>query len=338
MPLTTDDPGPAHDHLRPELPGRPGGRRRSSTRPWPTPTCSGAVAARRRSPAPFNRAKLAERHDREPRRRVDAGQPGRRGAAVGDRAAGVRRRADRVHEPGRSARRTWSATAPAATRRADLQAGRRRAAVRQHAGQHEADRRADQDGARAAVAARPVRRGRSCGSASPTGFTLHLRPGRSGRLSRITGDVARRRADRPRPTSYSVTVNSFLASGGDNFRELRQRHEQARHRQGRPAGDGRLHGGHRQHGRPDYTQRAVGVHFGDRRAGRVRRRVTRWRSTLSSLAFIDRGRHQGQPRRRSSSAAPRSARSRRQHHRHRHLRRVRQGERVVHAAGRAARR
>ena len=43
-------------------------------------------------------------------------------------------------------------------------------------------------------------------------------------------------------TSYSVTVNSFLAAGGDNFRGFTSGHGQARHGQGRPAGDGRLHG------------------------------------------------------------------------------------------------
>ena len=49
-------------------------------------------------------------------------------------------------------------------------------------------------------------------------------------------------------TVYSVTVNSFLSTGGDNFLELEQRDEQAGHRQDRPAGDGRLHERVREHG------------------------------------------------------------------------------------------
>ena len=65
---------------------------------------------------PFNRAKLANGTDREPRRRVHPRQPRRRGPALGDRAAGVRCGADRLHEPRRTARRTWSATRQRATR------------------------------------------------------------------------------------------------------------------------------------------------------------------------------------------------------------------------------
>ena len=40
--------------------------------------------------------------------------------------------------------------------------------------------------------------------------------------------------------TYSVGVNSFLASGGDNFFDLAAGHEQGRQRQGRPRVDGRL--------------------------------------------------------------------------------------------------
>ena len=153
-------------------------------------------------------------------------------------------------------------------RDADLQAGRRRPAVRQHAGQHGPHRRADQDGARAAVAATPgtCRRGRSCGwasrRASPTPTT---RRGAEGVADHR--HVARRRADRPGRDSYSVTVNSFLAAGGDNFGAFAERHRQARHRQGRPAGDGRLHGRVR---RPSATRSPV-----DYSPARGRRRVPR---------------------------------------------------------------
>ena len=61
----------------------------------------------------------------------------------------------------------------------------------------------------------PGRRGRSCGwaspRASPTPTTRRPPPG-----SRITAMWLDGDADRPGDT-YSVTVNSFLASGGDNF-------------------------------------------------------------------------------------------------------------------------
>ena len=65
-------------------------------------------------------------------------------------------------------------------------------------------------------------------------------------------------------TAYSVTVNSFLASGGDNFLELNNgTHKQDTGTDG-PAGDGRVHGGVRQRGqsgRPSYAQNGVGVTF-----------------------------------------------------------------------------
>ena len=47
-------------------------------------------------------------------------------------------------------------------------------------------------------------------------------------------------------STYSVTVNSFLAAGGDNFPALAGGHQQAGHGHDRPAGDGRLHGRVRQ--------------------------------------------------------------------------------------------
>ena len=167
---------------------------------------------RRRSTGPSS----ADGTDREPRWRVDAGQPGRRGAAVGDRDAGVGAAQIAFMNPGGLRADMVGTGTGAYPRDADLQAGRRRAAVRQHAGQHGPDRRADQDGARAAVAAGRRRRGRSCGSvrprASPTPTTRRRR-----RASRITRHVARRRRRSTRRTTYSVTVNSFLAAGGDNF-------------------------------------------------------------------------------------------------------------------------
>ena len=99
-------------------------------------------------------------------------------------------------------------------------------------------------------------------------------------------------------TSYSVTVNSFLASGGDNFRAFAQGTQQARHRQGRPAGDGRLHGRVRQPAEGDaplavdFTQRSVGVDF----PAALRRRTQPGDTStfnLSSLAFSTAGRPEG---------------------------------------------
>ena len=57
--------------------------------------------------------------------------------------------------------------------------------------------------------------GRSCGSASPKGFTYTYDPAAAAG-SRITQMWLNGAAIDPAAT-YSVTVNSFLASGGDNF-------------------------------------------------------------------------------------------------------------------------
>ena len=84
--------------------------------------------------------------------------------------------------------------------------------------------------------------GRSCAWALSEGFTLHLRPDAAASGDRITGMWLDGEADRRGDQTYSVTVNSFLATGGDNFFELANGTEQAGHRQDRPAGDGRLHG------------------------------------------------------------------------------------------------
>ena len=141
--------------------------------------------------------------------------------------------------------------------------------------------------------------------------------------------VAGRRADRP-DTSYSVTVNSFLAAGGDNFRELANG-TTSRHRQDRPRSDGRLHGTFAATpacGR--LPQRAVGVAFP------AARRPTyepgrRWRSASGP----------GRCRTPTTSRTPRSwsrwaARSgpsRRQHDRDRPVRPVRHRVGVGAAAG-----
>ena len=130
------------------------------------------------------------------------------------RVAHRRLGADRLHEPGRPAGGHGRQQHDLPDH-ADLQAGGQRPAVRQHAGQPEADRRADQDGAGAAVAAGRARRGRSCGWASPRASptpTTHGRRPAAG--SPPCGSTA---AAIDPAASYSVTVNSFLAAGGDNF-------------------------------------------------------------------------------------------------------------------------
>ena len=98
------------------------------------------------------------------------------------------------------------------------QAGRQRPAVRQHPGEHGPDGCADQGDPGAAVAAR------RCFSSVPAtryvrGLHVHLRPGQAAGLPdhRACGSTA---TPIGLATTYSVTVNSFLASGGDNFTTL----------------------------------------------------------------------------------------------------------------------
>ena len=117
------------------------------------------------------------------------------------------------------------------------------------------------------------------------GLHLHLRrrPGAEG--NRITGMWLNGKAI-DAGTTYSVTVNSFLASGGDNFRGLHQGHRQAGHRQGRPAGDGGLHGRQREDDPlpVDQQQHFVGYHLarGRPRFYRIGQNVD---LSLSSLAM-----------------------------------------------------
>ena len=170
----------------------------------------------------FRRAKFDQRHLGEPWWRVDARQPGRGGPALGHPQPGVGLGADRLHEPRVVCVPTWSGhhRRDGVPEDAHLPAGRQRPAVRQHAGEHGPDRCADQGDAGAAVAAAPVRLVRSCGSArprasrSPTTRPSRRAPGSPGMwLDGTPIDLG---------TTYSVTVNSFLASGGDNFTALRR--------------------------------------------------------------------------------------------------------------------
>ena len=194
--------------------------RRSSTTRWRRPTSSDAVELGKLA-GPFSRARLAN------------GTTENRGgeSTLGNLVAEVQRwatpdaggrwRADRLHEPGRSARRTWSGNPGGYPVHADLQAGRGGPAVRQHAGQHEADGCADQgrssSSSGSVTPAVPSRR-RAVPAPGHVRRVLRrptTRPAPRATGSRACGSTARRsRAATP----YSVTVNSFLASGGDNFR------------------------------------------------------------------------------------------------------------------------
>ena len=212
----------------------------SSPTRWTRRRCSAPWRSARsphRSTAPGERHGARPPDRREPRRRIHAGQPGRRGAAWATEAD--RRRADRVHEPRRPARRH----------------GRRPAtSIRELTYRQAADIQPfantlvnmDLTGAQIKTVleqqwqrGRRVPSGRSCASASAG--SLHLRPGgRAGATGSPPCGWTARRIDPAAP--YSVTVNSFLAAGGDNFPEFANGTDSG-HRPGRPGGDGRLHGG-----------------------------------------------------------------------------------------------
>ena len=223
-----------------QLPGRPGRPSRSSTPRWPTADALGA-ARWARSRARSTAAKLAD------------GTTENRGgeSTLGNLVAEVQRWATETRRPAAQIafmnpgglRTTWSAPPGAVPARPHLQAGRRRAAVRQHAGEHGADRCADQDGARAAVAAHagsvPSRPFLRLGVSA--GFTYTYDPTRMRRRAPGSPGCGSTATPIEPATTYSVTVNSFLASGGDNFRGSPTAPASGT-RQDRPAGDGRLHG------------------------------------------------------------------------------------------------
>ena len=137
------------------------------------------------------------------------------------------------------------------------------------------------------------------------GLHLHLRPGSPAEGDRITGMWLNGEPIDP-ATTYSVTVNSFLASGGDNFRGVRRRHAAsgtpARSTCRRWSTTWTSSPASRRRSPVDYSQRAVGRDVPGRRsgvvpAGRPRdvRRRRRWRCPT-------RGRRQGHRGRRSRSA------------------------------------
>ncbi len=160
-----------------------------------------AERPRRQAARPAGRrlptGQVRQRHLGEPRWRVDPGQPGRGGPALGHPQPGVGLCADRVHEPRWAAGRhgRWHHRRDGLPEDAHLPAGRQRPAVRQHPGEHGPDRRPDQGDPRAAVAAR------RCFSPVPATryvrrVLVHLRRGQAAGLPDHR-DVARRHADRP---------------------------------------------------------------------------------------------------------------------------------------------
>ena len=160
-----------------------------------------------------------------------------------------------------------------------LPGGRRRAAVRQHAGHDGPHRGADQGRCSSSSGSRPGRSrpflklGVSKGSTTPT--TRRLRRDRASRDVFLNGG---RRADGELPGGRELVPRL-------RWRQLlraRAGNEQGRLRQGRPRVDGRLLRGEPSPLSPDHAQRAVGVKVaghGDVCAGRA---VT---VTLSSLLF-----------------------------------------------------
>ena len=126
------------------------------------------------------------------------------------------------------------------------------------------------------MATRRARPARSSGWASPTGFTYTYDP-TAADGSHITGMLLDGDGRSTRPRRYSVTVNSFLATGGDNFLEL------ANGTNKRDTGQVDLQA------MVDYMaaktpvpvnvgQRSVGVDFPDGCTGRPTRAATPWRS------------------------------------------------------------
>ena len=106
------------------------------------------------------------------------------------------------------------------------------------------------DGAGAAVA------GGGCVASVPeagcisTGFTYTSVPPPAGSPAGTKGTVTGMWLDGTPiglATTYSVTVNSFLSSGGDGFPAFDSGTTRPRHRHDRPAGDGQLHRRVREH-------------------------------------------------------------------------------------------
>ena len=187
--------------------------------------------------------------NREPRCRVDAGQPWSRRFrrwATRNPESGATQIA--FMNPGGLRDDMVGEGTGAIPADADLQAGGRGPAVRQHVGQHGPDRcagsrRSLEQQWQAAGCLAAVPEGWACSK----GFTYTFddtQPRRQFADHRGCGWTAPRSSRQP---LYSVTVDSFLALWWRRLLRAEQRCGQAGHRKDRPGGDGRLHGGVRRH-------------------------------------------------------------------------------------------
>ena len=271
---------------------RPDRRARSTGRSWPTaPPRTAAVSRLSATWSP----------------RCSSGRP---------RHSGVRRRADRLHEPGRSARRTWSATGTTGH-----PAGRltyQQAAVVQPFANTLVNMKLTgaqiKSGAGTAVAAGrlgpAVPPARHLRRASPTPTTRP--PLQAQRITAMWLDGAADRSGRERirsrstrswPPAATTSARSPPAPtsgtpGRSTYRPWSTTWPPTP----------RL---------PSTTPSARWGALPGRCSGASTRPATRWRSTLSSLAFSHRGRHRRTPRCRSSSATFGRHVPGRQHHRDR---------------------
>ena len=267
-----------------QLPVRPGDGPGDRRRPRSTrPTVLGAGALGQID-GPFNRAQAAPT---APPRTVAASRPwatwSPRSSAGPPADAGVRQARDRVHEPGRPARRHDRRRHRRLPAHADLPSGRQRPAVRQHAGEHGPDRRADRGRARAAVAAhgrrvpsRPFLRLGVVG-----GLHLHLRPRRpAGSPAGTKGEVTGMWLDgEPIRPGDDVLGDGQLVPV-DRWRQLPGASPTGRSKRDTGKvdlrGDGRLHGRVRQPGR---GRRPLPVDYASVRSGSPSRPVRRRRTS-----------------------------------------------------------
>ena len=228
--------------VRGELPRGPGRHRPSSTTPWPRADVLGrssSASSPVRSTGPSSptappRTAAASPPSATSSPRCSAGRPDARG----------RRRTDRLHEPGRPARRTWWATPggypatltykqaavvqPFANTLVNMKlTGAQIKTVLEQQWQRDGE---------GAVPSRPFLR-----LGTSAGLLRHLRP-HAARGQPRHRHVAQRQGHRRRDAVLRHGRTRSSPRGGDNFRGFNAGTEQARHRQGRPAGDGRLHG------------------------------------------------------------------------------------------------
>ena len=173
-------------------------------------------ADRQRAGRLDHRRPRAGRAGRPASRRSATSSPTRSSAATQSNNA-----SDRDHEPGRHPRRPHlrQLAGGRGRRRGDLRRGVRGAAVQQHHADDHADRCPAQDRAGAAVAAAAGRLGDV--RILQISSSLHYTWSQSAR-DRFEGleHHGRRSAGRPGRATYRVSVNNFLAAGGDGFAEF----------------------------------------------------------------------------------------------------------------------